>query len=101
MLQMPQVGLSLIAPTALTGILLLYIEKRRQVLWINIAINCWIWMNAIWMISDIGGHADWIVYSRALFGVAIVFIGFALFDTKNVREVFSHFRRFRMMRPKT
>ncbi len=40
-------------PTIITGLLLLYIEKRPSITCINLAINCWIWMNAFWILFDL------------------------------------------------
>lgn len=87
-----------IIPTILTGLLLLYIEKRLPVTFINISINCWIWMNTLWMVSDSYNQPQLLFYSKVLFALGIIFILVSAFASKNLRETFSHFRRFRAMK---
>lgn len=98
MLGLPKAGIFFIFPTVLTGLGLLYIEKRPAVFKINIAINCWIWMNSMWMLSDIFPAAGLMPWARGAFIAGIVFILAALVQSGNIRETFSHFRRFRTLR---
>jgi len=94
MLEMTGVARTLILPTLATGLLLLYIEKRRTVFWINLTINCWILMNVFWMMDRISS-------ARISFALGILMIGIAIIDGmlqgKSARETFSHFRRFRVL----
>jgi hypothetical protein len=77
-------------PTLATGLALLYIEKRRSVFWINLSINCWIWMNMLWMFEELA-------MARLAFFAGIGFIVLAVLEARSIRETFSHFRRFRIL----
>jgi hypothetical protein len=79
-----------IIPTIATGLMLLYIEKRSTVFWINLAINCWILMNTLWMLEHIAA-------ARFTFAVGMACVGVAVYKGDSLRETFSHFRRFRVL----
>lgn len=98
MLGLSGAGIFFIFPTVLTGLGLLYIEKRPAVFQINLAINCWIWMNTMWMLSDSFRLPGLMVYAKAIFAAGVLFIVLALVQSGNIRETFSHFRRFRTLR---
>ncbi|HBA61600.1 MAG TPA: hypothetical protein DCZ92_12455 [Elusimicrobia bacterium] len=98
MLGLPGTGVFFIFPTVLTGLGLLYIEKRPAVLKINLAINCWIWMNTMWMLSDAFRMPGLMLYAKLIFGAGVLFMLAALLQSGNIRETFSHFRRFRTFR---
>jgi len=98
MLGLNTAGFFFILPTVLTGLCLLYIEKRPAVFRINLAINCWIWMNTLWMLSDALKAPGLLVYARVMFAAGVFFILAALVQAGNIRETFSHFRRFRTPR---
>lgn len=98
MLGLTVAGLFFIFPTVLSGLFLLYVEKRPAVLKINAAINCWIWMNSMWMISESFGVTELMPYARAMFAAGAAFIIAAAMQSGSVRETFSHFRRFRSMK---
>lgn len=98
MLGLTSAGLFFILPTVLTGLGLLYIERRPAVFRINLAINCWIWMNTLWMLSDSLGDPALLAWARAMFAAGVLFILAAAAHTGNIRETFSHFRRFRASR---
>ncbi len=95
MLGQHQMALAFIAPTALTGLLLLYVEKRLSVVCINVAINCWIWMNAWWVVFDMSPAPHYRILSQIFFILGMLAILAAVITSGNVRETFSHFRRFR------
>jgi len=98
MLGLAGTGVFFIFPTVLTGLGLLYIEKRPAIFMINLAINCWIWMNTMWMLSDAFKLPGLMVYAKAIFAAGVLFIMLALVQSGNIRETFSHFRRFRTLR---
>lgn len=85
-------------PTILSGLVLLYVEKRPSILLINLAINCWIFMNTLWILIDV--YPGDITYygSRAFFGLGILSIVLAGLLSQNLQETFSHFKRFRSIR---
>lgn len=84
-------------PTIMTGLCLLYIEKRPVVFKINIALNCWILMNTLWMTSEVFKLPGLLIYAKTAFAGGILFIALAAVQSRNVRETFSHFRRFRTL----
>ena len=90
MLEKTSFGKIFVLPTIVSGLLLLYIEKRRTVFWINLAINSWIWMNTFWMYERLA-------LARISFGFGLVCVVAAIFEAKSLRETFSHFRRFRIL----
>lgn len=98
MLGSPEVSLFFVAPTIATGLMLLYVEKRRNVFWINSAINCWIWMNTFWLFSEVNHTPHLINYAKAAFILGLVFIFAAIKDSISLKETFSHFRRFRKIK---
>jgi hypothetical protein len=90
-----ETGLLLMIPTILTGLCLLYVEKRKPVILINVSINCWIWMNALWMLSDKSFPEYYLMLSKTFFILGIIFILLAAYFSQSIRETFSHFKRFR------
>lgn len=93
-----QIALAFILPTVLTGICLLYTERRPTVFWINVAINCWIGMNTFWMLGDLFEMPEALTAARVTFGLGLVAIGIAVKKSEDLRETFSHFRRFRVLK---
>jgi hypothetical protein len=98
MLGLNGAGMFFIVPTVLTGLGLLYIEKRPAVFMINMGINCWIWMNSLWMLSDVFDSQTYLFWAKAIFAAGVFFIITALVLSGNIKETFSHFRRFRTLR---
>lgn len=47
-----KLGLWFGVPSIATGLLLLYVERRRPLNYVFLSTNCWIWMNVAWMVSD-------------------------------------------------
>jgi hypothetical protein len=90
MLEKTSFGKIFVLPTIVSGLLLLYIEKRRTVFWINLAINSWIWMNTFWMFERLP-------LARVSFGFGLLCVFAAILEAKSLRETFSHFRRFRIL----
>jgi hypothetical protein len=100
MLGFHSTAMALLVPTIITGFLLLYIEKRLPLTFINLAINCWIWMNTFWVAAEWRSQAHLQDLSRGIFVLGVLFILGAAITSRNVRETFSHFRRFRTMKLK-
>ena len=80
----------------LSGFLLCLIDRRPAFVAINIGIICWIFMNLSWMISDVHNKEAWLLASRCFFVLGVLGIGAAIYLSKNLRETFSQFRRFRI-----
>lgn len=87
----------LLAPIVfITGLALTVIDRRPAHTAINLALMSWILMNVSWMYSDIGDRAHWLAIARVFFGLGGLALAAAIFLSKNLRETFSHFRRFRL-----
>jgi hypothetical protein len=98
MLGVVSLGLFFMIPTIISGILLLYIEKRKPVIFINVAINCWILMNSFWMLSEGQPDGPYGVYSKVFFALGVMAVFIASLLSKNLADTFSHFRRFRVLK---
>ncbi len=99
MLGAPTLGYFFAAPTVATGLLLLYVERRPAVTCINLAINSWILMNLFWMMSEATSTPALLLAARVCFGLGVGFILAAVAKSENLKETFSHFRRFRLLKP--
>jgi hypothetical protein len=97
MLQIPSLSQALILPTVASGFVLLYIEKRRSLLLINVAICCWILMNISWMLADTHHAPALLTVARWLFGLGAASVVLAIRYSSDLRETFSHFKRFRLL----
>lgn len=95
MMEISSLAYALLVPTILSGVCLVYIEKRVPVFFINLAILSWIFMNSLWMISDISEIACFRTGAIVAFGLGLVFIGAAFATSRTIKETFSHFKRFR------
>lgn len=100
MLQVKEASIALIFPTLLTGIFLVYIEKRTSVTFINLAIMSWICMNVSWMFSESLQMPNLILLAKAFLALGLCFIGISVLVSKNISDTFSHFRRFRILKRK-
>ncbi len=100
MLQAREISMMMILPTVLSGLLLCFIEKRRSLTFINIAILSWICMNVSWMFSDIFDGDYYLLIAKSFFGIGIFFIIIALATSENISDTFSHFKRFRIKKIK-
>lgn len=98
MMGVVSLGLFLMIPTIISGLCLLYIEKRKPVIAINVAINCWIMMNGFWMLSEGHPEGSYSFYSRVFFILGVISVFAATLLSKSMVETFSHFRRFRIPR---
>jgi hypothetical protein len=96
MLQIREMSLVMIFPTVLSGVVLCYIEKRKNVSFINFAIMNWICMNITWMFSEIYANHTLLLISKTFLAIGIAFIALAIYSSENLTETFSHFRRFRV-----
>jgi hypothetical protein len=96
MLQAEKISVMMIVPTILSGIFLVYIEKRVSVTFINLAILSWICMNVSWMFSEVLNLSSYLVMAKTFFGVGCLFILLAVIKSNSVSDTFSHFKRFRI-----
>jgi len=100
MIELHNFAIPLMGLTIFSGLCLLYVEKRLPVIFINLAINAWIMMNTMWIVSEIEGLQHIKSYSHLAFAFGVTFIALACVTSKSIRETFSHFRRFRILKIK-
>jgi len=96
MLQVEELSFFMIFPTILSGLFLCYIEKRKTHTLINIAILSWICMNISWMFYEVRDIPEFLITAKFLFVTGCFFVILALFNSENISETFSHFKRFRI-----
>lgn len=96
MLQVREISLLMIIPTILSGFLLCFMEKKKTLTLINVAILSWICMNVSWMFSDIFGSQIYLTLAKGFFATGLFFIMLAVYFSRNLSETFSHFKRFRL-----
>lgn len=96
MLQLKGICFAMIFPTIISGLFLCYIEKRKTVTMINIAVFCWICMNISWMFSDVLKISFYLMIAKAFFCLGLCFIITSIIYSENISDTFSHFRRFRI-----
>lgn len=97
MLQAEKISVMMIVPTVVTGLCLVYIEKRKTVTLINLAILTWICMNVSWMFSEVLEIPFYLTIAKSLFGLGLAFILGAVLVSGSLTETFSHFKRFRIL----
>jgi hypothetical protein len=75
--------------------LLLMDRRRGRRLNDDLALNAWMWMNALWLISDLGGRPVLRYVALASGGLGAVLLANAVRPWKGHRGALSHFRRMR------
>lgn len=98
MLQVKQLAFVLILPTFVSGLLLCFMETKRPLTIINIAVLSWIAMNGSWMLSETLNDPRFLLLAKSFLGVGLILIVVAIALSKNLSETFSHFKRFRLKR---
>ena len=96
MLQEKEISIAMILPTIISAIFLCFIEKRKALTCINIAILSWICMNISWMFSDILALPVFFTLAKCFFALGVSFIILSIIASENVSDTFSHFKRFRI-----
>ena len=86
----------MIPVTILSAICLIYIEKKISLFFINLGILFWILMNVTWMISEARPNVLTLVTPKTFFVLGLLSIIVSVFTTQNIKETFSHFKRFRI-----
>lgn len=96
MLEVKGLTYVMIIPTILSALILCYIEKRPNILLINLAILSWILMNITWMFSELYNIENFFFTAKIFFLLGLILIIAAILSSKNLTETFSHFKRFRL-----
>ena len=88
------------AATALTlatgGLLLLLNRRRGRRLNDDLALNAWMWMNATWLISDLGGLPRLRSIALAIGGLGAVLLANAVRPSQSPRGALHRFRKMRV-----
>lgn len=96
MLQLPKACVCCIVPTAVTGIALLFTNKKnRPLMLMDISTNCWIWMNFFWILQDMWELDYMMPYVKILTIIGIVCLLVAVKMSGDLSELFAHFGPFR------
>ena len=77
------------------GMLLLLNRGRGRRLNDDLALNAWMWMNALWLISDLGARPTLRYAALAIGGLGAVLLANAVRSSMGHRGTLSHFRKMR------
>ncbi|MDG3005955.1 hypothetical protein [Paludisphaera mucosa] len=80
------------ALTLATGGLLLAMSRRRGE---DLALNAWMWMNALWLISDLGDLPKVRYAAMAVGGLGAILLASSLRPSKRRRRPLRRFRKIR------
>ena len=87
----------LMIPVIATGVLtLISIEKRADIFFSIVALNCWILMNIFWMLGDMEVNQGLLVYSKIFFGIGLFCIILAVIISGDWKKTLSSFKRMRI-----
>jgi hypothetical protein len=87
----------LMALTALSGAALLPAERKRGLIWINAALNCWIWLNVLWMVSDLRKINSLRIVALGVGGLGIILVVIGVFRSPDLQRTLAHFKRLRLL----
>ncbi|QDV36002.1 hypothetical protein [Tautonia plasticadhaerens] len=83
--------------TLATGALLLLLDRRRGPrLDDDLALNAWMWMNALWVVSDLGGVPTLRYAALAVGGLGAVLLAIAVWPSRGPRGTLHRFRKLRV-----
>ncbi len=83
--------------TLLTGaVLVLFNRRRGQRLSEDLALNAWMWMNGLWVVSDLGDLPKLRTVALVVFGVGAVLLVNSVRPRNGVRGSLERFRKFRI-----
>jgi hypothetical protein len=85
------------ALTLATGAALVFLNRRRwSRLSDDLALNAWMWMNALWVISDLGGRPVFRQAALVVGVVGAVLLANSLRPSTNRRETLIRFKKMRV-----
>ena len=99
MFDLPKAGLMFGIPTLLTGLMLLFRERNRSANWINLATNCWIVMNVLWMMSDTfpATGSVYLTASKSALLLGVVFVVIGAYHTGSITGAIAHYKRYKSL----
>ena len=84
--------------TLATGGTLLLLDRRPgQRLNDDLALNAWMWMNAMWVVSDLGGLPPLRYVALAIGGLGTVLLANAVWPSKTYRGKLRRLRKLRVI----
>lgn len=87
----------MIIPVVITGIAAIVVaEKVAHIIFIYLALNCWIFMNVFWLIGDLQSISSLLTVSKTFFFIGVFMIIVSLLIPGNRKKTLSAFRRFRV-----
>ena len=86
--------------TLATGGMLLLLDRRRgRRLNDDLALNAWMWMNALWVVSDLGGLPSLWYIALAIGCLGAVLLANAVRPSRRHRAALRRFRKLRVTGP--
>lgn len=83
--------------TLATGAMLLMLDRRKGPrLDDDLALNAWMWMNALWVVSDLGEMPMLRYAALAVGGLGAVLLAVAVRPSRGYRGVLHRFRKLRI-----
>lgn len=78
-----------VALTAITGLALLVLgwRQKRGLLFADLGLNCWVAMNAVWLVADLNGHPTPLGAAVPLAVVGAAFLAVAAWYEQDFRRV--------------
>ena len=92
--QLPWLSYAAMALTLATGGMLLSLSRRRGD---DLALNAWMWMNALWLVSDLGKYQPLRHAALAFGGVGAVLLLAAIRPARRERTTLRRFRKVRTL----
>jgi hypothetical protein len=92
--QLPWLAYGAMALTLATGGMLLSPSRRRGD---DLALNAWMWMNALWLVSDLGKYQPLRHAALAFGGVGAVLLLTAIRPARRERTTLRRFRKVRTL----
>jgi len=83
-------GTVMILPTVGLSIIIVSHTRKKNDIYINLAILCWIVANSFWMLSDFFNHLEYKIVTIVPFALGILFVAVfyyrAMFGKRNITE---------------
>ena len=87
----------LIIPVISTAVFSLFSgEKRADVFFSTLALNCWILMNCFWLVGDMGAMPSLLLTAKVLFFIGLLLVSISIALSGDWRKTLSSFKRMRI-----
>lgn len=78
-----------------TGSFLCFRSRSMSEIYADIALFLWMWMNSLWMLSDLYGMTPMLWLAKFLFPLGLLLVLVSIITNKSVSAISKHFSRFR------